>query len=63
VRNLGIYIQSPNTAASQVTPIVNLNTNSVTSCWKFANGRYLISISYRRISLQVIRLFSFRSFT
>ena len=62
VRNLCIYIQSTNTAASQVTPVVNLNTKSVASCWKFANGRYLISISNWRISLQVIRLFSFRSF-
>jgi len=58
-RNLGMYIQLPNTAASQITPVVNLNTKSVASCWKFANGRYCISISYRRISLQVIRLFSF----
>jgi hypothetical protein len=33
VRNLGIYIQSPNTA-SQDTSVVNLNTNSVTSLIK-----------------------------
>jgi hypothetical protein len=33
VRNLGIYIQSPNTA-SQVTPVGNLKTKSVTSLTK-----------------------------